>query len=104
MISPRTKSRTPEPSRAFIATGNAFISGHLPRRTSRSRSHRPRQVGAAAADRAHDQVSTGSVAPRSACTSIPGEPSAFITTTVHEPLAGSHDRVLGPGPLVEATQ
>src|SRR5207247_984186 len=31
----------------------------------------------------------GTRAPRSARTSIPGRPSAFITTTVHDPLTGS---------------
>jgi hypothetical protein len=27
-----------------------------------------------------------------------------MTTTVHDPLAGSHRRVRGPGPVVEAAQ
>src|SRR5215468_1715226 len=47
---------------------------------------------------------SGYVAPRSALTLIPGRPSAFITTTVHIPLTGSHRRVWVPGPLEEAAQ
>ena len=44
------------------------------------------------------------MAPRSARTWIPGRPLAFITTTVHDPSAGSHRRACGLGPVVEAAQ
>src|SRR5215469_4289802 len=47
---------------------------------------------------------SGYVAPRSARTWIPGRPSAFITTTVHDPLAGAHRRVWVPGPAAAAAQ
>src|SRR5262245_10390994 len=46
----------------------------------------------------------GYLAPRSARTSIPGRPSAFITTPVQVPSVGSQVRAWGPVPVAEATQ
>src|SRR5262245_58911937 len=50
------------------------------------------------------QSTAGIRAPRSACTPTPGLPSAFITTTVHDPPCGSHFSVRTPGPVEEAAQ
>src|SRR5262245_34276816 len=48
--------------------------------------------------------SAGAVAPRSAVTSTPGWPSAFMTTTVQDPSVGSQVRLRGPDPVEVAAQ
>src|SRR5262245_25520161 len=76
-----------------------------PRMAPATRSAPPARKSAPAARRpAAIHPTAGMRAPRSARTSTPGRPSAFITTTVHDPFAGFQCTVRAPRPLSDATQ